>query len=125
MNRYFKISPEWAQKINVTDVAPKHPDGWYMILPTYAMRIIRHLDPKQSGSPWLVEEAVLAIGGCSYTEREALASQRGEEAYMMNRTPDVEQPEEELPAVEPETETETEPEAGTEQPDNGKEANNG
>lgn len=119
MNRYFKISPEWAQKINVTDTAPRHPDGWYMILPTHAQRIMRHLDPKPDGTPWNVEEAVLAVGGCSYTEAEALASQRGEEAYMMNRTPDVEQAEEEL------TEVGQEPETDTEQAESGKEASNG
>lgn len=94
MNKYFKISPEWAAKINVTDIAPRHPDGWYLTLPTYARRIISYLDPKADGTPWTIEEAVRAIGGCVYSEYEALASQRGEESYMMNRTHESEESQE-------------------------------
>lgn len=104
MNKYFKISPEWAAKINVTNVAPRHPDGWYLTLPTYAQRIIQHLDPKEDGTPWNVEDAVRAIGGCVYSEYEALASQRGDEEYMMNRT----QTEPETEPTDPEIETDPE-----------------
>lgn len=84
MNKYYKISPEWAKKINVTDRAPMHPDGWYLVLPTFALPLKNILPPEEYGEINTLDDAVSAIGGCIYTEAEALASYRGDKDYMMN-----------------------------------------
>lgn len=85
MNTYYKIPPEWAEKIGVTDVAIQHPDGWYMILPGMAARLVELAPQPEDAHLMTIEEAVQAVGGVCYTQEQALASQRGEEAYMMPR----------------------------------------
>ena len=83
-NVYYKIPPEWAKKINVTQRAVVHPDGWYMILPPMALKLARSLAPRSDGRERTPEEAVLEIGGVVYNHDELMASQRVEEGYMMN-----------------------------------------
>lgn len=84
-NVYYKIPPEWAAKINVTERAVMHPDGWFMILPPMAAKLARALPPDSGGRTLTAEEAVRAVGGVVYGHEELMASQRGEEGYMMNR----------------------------------------
>ena len=83
--KYYKISPEWAKKLNVMNVAVKHPDGWYLVLPPYVMPLLEILEKEEKGPFESIEDAVRSIGGCIYTKEEALASQRGEAEYMMNK----------------------------------------
>ena len=85
MGKYYKIPPEWAKRLNAENYAPEHPDGWRLIMPPLARQLTLMLAPKDSGEPWGIDEAVEAIGGVVYTEQEAMASQRGEGAFMMNR----------------------------------------
>ena len=105
---YYKISPEWAQKLNVKDTAVEHPDGWFLILPTYAMPLLEMLDPDEYGELNSIEEAVVAVGGCVYTKQQALLSQKGDPEYMMNVETDIqeepEQEQEQEPLQEPEQE---------------------
>ena len=81
---YYKISPEWAKKLKVTDKGVKHPDGWFLLLPTYVMPLPSLLDKDEYGDINGIEEAVRAIGGCVYSKEEAIASQRGDKEYMMD-----------------------------------------
>lgn len=85
MGKYYKIPPEWAKRLNAENYAPEHPDGWRLIMPPLARQLTLILAPKDNGEPWDIDEAVEAIGGVVYTEQEAIASQRGVEAFMMNR----------------------------------------
>lgn len=62
-----------------------HPDGWFLVLPTYALPLLDILLVEEGKSFVNIRDAVEYIGGCVYTEQEALASQRGEEAYRMDR----------------------------------------
>lgn len=90
--KYYKISPEWAKKINVTSGSPVHPDGWFLVLPTRMNRLLQYL-PSEGIKADSIDEAVKAIGGCIYTEEEAIRSQEGDKAYMMDgRNEATEQP---------------------------------
>lgn len=84
MDRYYKIPPEWAAKLNIATTNPKHPDGWYLALPPDLIPLIRMNGTKDDGTWPTLDEAVAAIGGCIYNTTEALASQRGEKEYMMD-----------------------------------------
>lgn len=87
-NKYYKISPEWAEKLRLSEGTPVHPDGWFLILPTHASRLLPLLPVEEYGEITTIDEAVTAIGGCIYTDSEAIASERGVEEYMMNRQKD-------------------------------------
>lgn len=114
---YYKISPEWAQKLNVKDTAVEHPDGWFLILPTYAMPLLEMLDPDEYGELNSIEEAVVAVGGCVYTKQQALLSQKGDPEYMMNVETDIQEPEH----IQEEPEHDQDPEQEQEQEQEGKE----
>lgn len=84
MDRYYKIPPEWAAKLNITATNPRHPDGWYLAMPPDVIPLITMNGTKDDGTWPTLDEAVAAIGGCIYNTTEALASQRGEKEYMMD-----------------------------------------
>lgn len=119
--KYYKISPEWAKKLNVTDRAPMHPDGWFLLLPTFALPLMRMLPPDEFPGVETLDDAVAAIGGCIYTEEEAKASWRGVPEFMMNRPEVSEEESEEVPEDDPE---ETPEDVDTEE-ENGEEVNDG
>lgn len=83
MDRYYKIPPEWAAKLNITATNPRHPDGWYLAMPPDVIPLITMNGTKDDGTYPSADEAVAAIGGCIYDTAAALASQRGEKEYMM------------------------------------------
>ena len=112
MDKYYKLPPEWAAKLNLTDTNPRHPDGWYLALPPDVIPLVRMNGTKEDGTWPTPDEAVASIGGCIYDTAAVLASQRGEKEYMMNRAstgndqPAMSNPVQETPsedsAVEPE-----------------------
>lgn len=85
MGKYYKISPEWARKLNVTNRGNMHPDGWFLILPVRASHLLQVLPPDEYGNLSSLDEAVAAIGGVIYDDREAVLSMQGDPQFMMNR----------------------------------------
>lgn len=83
MDKYYKLPPEWAAKLNIMTTNPRHPDGWYLAMPPDVIPLITMNGTKEDGTWPTLDEAVTAIGGCIYSTTEALASQRGEKEYMM------------------------------------------
>ena len=100
--KYYKIPPEWAERLKVTHIAVDHPDGWYLCLPAFISSSLRQAlySPEEALTADL-DEAVLSIGGVIYNADQAIASQRGEAAYMMNRQQEPET--EEIPETASET----------------------
>lgn len=84
VQKYYKISPEWAERLNLTDKFFSHPDGWYLVLPTYLLPLVEILQKEGNDDVTTLDEAVTKIGGCIYNADEAVASQRGVKEYMMN-----------------------------------------
>lgn len=83
--KYYKVNPQWAKRLKVTDYAPMHPDGWYLLLPPFALPLMGMLSPEEYGEITSLDMAIEAIGGCIYNESQALASMRGEADYMMSK----------------------------------------
>lgn len=77
--KYYKISPEWAEKLEITKIGVKHPDGWFLVLPNFVTKLTDEKEDKN------LDAAIEEIGGCIYSDSEALASMRGEKDYMMNQ----------------------------------------
>ncbi len=100
MDKYYKLPPEWAAKLNLTDTNPRHPDGWYLALPPDVIPLVRMNGTKEDGTWPTPDEAVASIGGCIYDTAAVLASQRGEKEYMMNpKTGDKPPVTEQVPAA--------------------------
>ncbi len=82
--KYYKISPEWAAKLNVTHKAYRHPDGWYMVLPTVANRLARMLSRSSEGAEMTADESITHIGGRVYNQDQVLKSQNGDPDFRMD-----------------------------------------
>ena len=81
---YYKLPPEWAKRLPGFETSPEHPDGWYLLIPTKARKLLEMLSVEEYGVLESIDDAVRAIGGCVYTEQEAIQSMKGNPAYMMN-----------------------------------------
>lgn len=77
MHRYYKISPQWAEKLGEINTAVKHPDGMYLVTPGIRLRVIEAVE-RETGHRLLAEEAFEAIGAIGLTVAEAMASAKGE-----------------------------------------------
>lgn len=78
MYRYYKISPEWAERLGETETAPRHPDGMFLVTPNVGIRIANELAQENGGNHLLPAEAFEAIGAIGLTVAEAQASAKGE-----------------------------------------------
>ncbi len=78
MHKYYKITPEWAERLNMTESAPRHPDGMYLVLPAVGLQVSERLAAANGGARLSPEEAFNAIGAIGLDTAQALASQRGE-----------------------------------------------
>lgn len=88
MDKYYKLPPKLAAKLNITETNPRHPDGWYLALPPDCVPLITMNGTKEDGTWPSMDEAVTAAGGVVYDTAAALASQRGEREYMMDSEAD-------------------------------------
>ncbi|MCH5236986.1 MAG: hypothetical protein J1E95_04220 [Muribaculaceae bacterium] len=82
--KYYKIPKEWAERLGLLNQAPRHPDGWYLVLPTFAMPLFNMVDPKVYGESESLDQLITSIGGVIYNEEQAFASYRGVKEYMMD-----------------------------------------
>lgn len=78
MHRYYKITQEWAELLEETETAPRHPDGMYLVTPNIGSRIAGILAKENGGNHLLPAEALEAIGAVGLTVAEAQASAKGE-----------------------------------------------
>ncbi|WP_289744294.1 hypothetical protein [Muribaculum intestinale] len=62
----------------MTESAPRHPDGMFLVLPTVGLQVSERLAAANGGSRLSPEEAFSAIGAIGLDTAQALASQRGE-----------------------------------------------
>lgn len=79
--KYYKVPREWAVRAQVTEFAPRHPDGWHLLIPMYAVQVMNIIQTEHPEKRWTLDEAILFIGGKIYDASQALASQRGEAGY--------------------------------------------
>lgn len=86
MHLYYKIPPQVAERFSLTDFAPCHPDGWYLITANKAVQIAATLPKREDGSDIELDDAIESLGGVGYDSAQAIASQKGERQYMMNLT---------------------------------------
>lgn len=78
MQKYYKISGQWAEKLGEKDSAVRHPDGLYLVLPSLGSKIASVLQAESGGGLLSPEDAFSAIGAVGLDMQQALASSRGE-----------------------------------------------
>lgn len=78
MQKYYKISEHWAEKLGEKESAVRHPDGLYLVLPSLGLKIAEVLQAESGGERMMPEDAFNAIGAIGLDMRQALASSRGE-----------------------------------------------